>query len=165
MLTQQIGFYITDRPSFNGDYIVDSFLNIAIIGHCECPFNPYGDDRNSPYIIRNMPHREKNSGGACVQVDLPSGETVTSVKMSMYDKKIAVFTGKTVSGKKLFAEWDNPGVSCRTKLAIETDTKALLENPDWQTFAQHRVVFYGDYREKFKELATFIGFKFIEEDR
>jgi len=165
LLTQQIGFYITGRPSFNGDYIVDQFLNIAIIGHCECPFNPYGDDRRSSYVVRNMPHREKNKGGACVQVDLPLNETVTSVKMSMYDKKIAVFTGKSVSGKQLFSEWDNPGVSCRTKLAIQTDTKALLGNLDWQTFAQHRVIFYGDYREKFKDLATLIGFEVIDEDR
>jgi hypothetical protein len=112
-----------------------------------------------------MPFRKKNEGGACVQVDLPLNETVTLVKMSMYDKKIAVFTGTTVSGRKMFEEWDHPGVSCRTKLAIKTNTKALLENYDTKTFAYHRVVFYGDFREEIKNIATFIGFEVVEEDK
>lgn len=165
LITQAIGYNITGRPSFNGDYIIDPFLNIAIIGHCECAFNPYGDERKCTYTIRNMPFRKKNVGGACVQVDLPVNETVTVVKMSMYDKKIAVFTGKTVSLSQLFQEVDNPGVSCRTKLAIRTDVKALLENLDWRTFSGHRVVFYGDIREDIQNLAILIGFEVVEEDK
>lgn len=163
LLTQQLGFYITGRPSFNGDYIIDPFYNVAIIGHCECPFNPYGDERRAPYIIRNLPRLRKNKGGACVQVNLPLNETVTVAKISVYDKKISVFTGQTVSGRELYDEWDN--LACRTKLAIKTDTKALLRNLDWQTFANHRVVFYGDFREEVKDLATLIGFEVVEEDR
>jgi len=163
LLTQAIVYYITGRPGFNGDYIIDPFLDIAIIGHCECAFNPYGDERRSDYTIRNMPFRKKNEGGACVQVDLPLNETVTVLKMSMYDKKIAIFTGKTVSGRKLFEEWDD--VSCRTKLAIKANTKALLNNSDRGTFANHRVVFYGDFREDIENLATLIGFEIVEEDK
>ena len=165
LLTQQLGFYITSRPSFNGDYIIDPFYNVAIIGHCECPFNPYGDERRCSYVIRNLPRLKKYEGGACVQVNLPLDETVTAAKISMYDKKISVFTGKTVSGRKFFSEWDDPGLACRTKLAIETDAQALLENLDWRTFASHRAVFYGDFREEIKNLATLIGFEVIEEDR
>jgi len=166
-LTQQIGYYITGRGGFNGDFIVDPFLKVAIILHCECPLNVYGDDdtQRCTYTIRNMPHRKKNQGGAVVQVNLPPNETVTVVKLSMYDKKIAVFTGETVSGEKLFAEWNNPGLSCRTKLAIKTDTKALLENIDPITFEPHRVVFYGDIREDIQNLATLIGFEVVEEDK
>jgi hypothetical protein len=160
-----LGFYITSRPSFNGDYIIDPFYNVAIIGHCECPFNPYGDERRCSYVIRNLPRLKKYEGGACVQVNLPLDETVTAAKISMYDKKISVFTGKTVSGRKFFSEWDDPGLACRTKLAIETDAQALLENLDWRTFASHRAVFYGDFREEIKNLATLIGFEVIEEDR
>jgi len=83
--------------------------------------------------------------------------------MSMYDKKIAVFTGKAVSVRKLFEELDD--VSCRTKLAVRTDVKALHDNLDWDTFGQHRVVFYGDFREDIKNLATLIGFEIVEEDK
>lgn len=165
LLTQQLGLYITGRPSFNGDYIIDPFNNIAIILHCECPLNIYGDKRRCSYVIRNLPRWEKYKGGACVQVNLPSNETVTVTKISMYHKKISIFTGKTLSGRKFFEEWDNPGLACRTKLAIKADTKSLLKNLDWALFGQHRVVFYGDIREKLKDLASLIGFDVVEEDK
>lgn len=164
MLTQQIGYYITGKGGFNGDYAIDPFYNIAMIQHCECPLNMLGDDaKNCTYTIRNMPYRKKNEGGAVVQVNLPTCETVTVVRLSMYDKKIAVFTGKTVSKEQMYIEVDEPGMSCRTKLAIKADTKALLENLDWKTFGSHRVVFYGDYREEIKNLATLMGFEVEEE--
>lgn len=161
LITQQLGFYITGRPSFNGDYIIDPFNNIAIIGHCECPLNPYGDEKKCSYIIRNLPRWKKNEGGACVQVNLPLNETVTVTRISMYDKKISLFTGKTISDKEIFNEWNN--LACRTKVAIKTNAKALLNNVDWQTFGTHKVVFYGDFKEDIKNLANLIGFEIVEE--
>jgi len=162
LITQQLGLYVTGRLGFNGDYIIDPHNDIAIIGHCECPFNPYGDERRCPYIIRNLPRWKKNEGGACVQVNLPIGEIVTVVRISVHDKKISLFTGKTVSGKEFFDDWDD--LACRTKIAIKTNTKALIKNLDSKTFGAHRVVFYGDFREKIKDLATLIRFEVIEED-
>jgi hypothetical protein len=162
LITQQLGLFITGSTGFNGDYLIDTFNEIAIIGHCECPFNPYGDDRKASYVVRNLPLWEENKGGACVQVNLPVGETVTVAKISMYDKKITLFTGETVSGEELFVGWDD--ILCRTKLAIRTDAKALIENLDWKTFGNHRVAFYGDHRQKFKDLATLMGFEVIEDD-
>jgi hypothetical protein len=157
LLTQQLVFHVIGRLGFNGDYIIDPFNSIAILGHCECPFNPYGDERRSPYVIRNLPRLRKYEGGACVQVDLPLNETVTVTKISMYDRKISLFTGKTVSGRDFFEDWDD--LACRTKLAIETDTKALLGNLDWRTFAAHRIAFYGDFTEEINDLAALIGFE------
>jgi len=83
--------------------------------------------------------------------------------MSIYDKKLSVFTGQAVSGRCLIEDFDN--IYCRSKIAIETNTKALLENVNWEIFNQHRVVFYGDFREEFRDLATLIGFEFIEDDK
>ena len=163
LITQQLGLPLTGSPGFNGDYLIDPFNGVAIIGHCECPFNPWGDDRRAPYVIRNLPRWEKNEGGACVQVNLPIGETVTVAKISMVDKKISLFTGEAVSGRELFEAWDD--LACRTKLAIKTDTAGLLEHLDWKTFGVHRVVFYGNFREKMKDLATLIGFEVVEKDR
>jgi hypothetical protein len=160
LLTQQLVFHITGRLGFNGDYIIDPFNNIAILGHCECPLNPYGDGKSSPYVIRNLPRLKKYEGGACVQVDLPLNETVTVAKISVYDRKISLFTGKTVSGRDFFEDWDD--LACRTKLAMETDTRALLDNLDWRTFASHRVAFYGNFTEEIKDLAALIGFEVVE---
>ena len=163
LLTQQLGLFITGSTGFNGDYLMDTVTNIAIIGHCECPFNPWGDERRVPYIIRNLPLWEENKGGACVQVNLPLGETVTVAKLSVHDRKMTVFTGEAVSGEELFEGWDD--ILCRTKLAIRADTQLLFENLDWKTFGNHRVAFYGDHRQTFKDLATLMGYEVVEDDR
>jgi hypothetical protein len=163
LITQQLGLYITGRAGFCGDYLIDPYTEIAIIGHCELPINPYGDDRKAPYIIRNLPLWEENKGGACVQVNLPIGETVTVAKISMRHKKICVFTGKTVNGEDFFKHWND--LLCRTKLAIKTNVKALSENIDWETFGNHRVAFYGDFRQIFKNLGYLIGFEVIDVDK
>ena len=163
LLTQHLGLFITGSTGTNGDYIIDPPIDTAIIGHCEGPFNPYGDERRVPYVIRNRPQVDLNVGGACVQVKLPPEEAVTVAKFSMYRRKIAIFTGQTVPGESLFPGWDD--ILCRNKLAIKTDAGTLFENVDWDTFGNHRVAFYGDYRQEFKDLAKLIGFELVEKDR
>ena len=79
------------------------------------------------------------------------------------DNWIAWEYGDISSGEETpLLEWDD--LACRTKIAIKTNTKALIKNLDSKTFGVHRVVFYGDFREKFKDLATLIGFEVVEED-
>jgi len=166
LITQQLGLWMTGSTGFNGDYVVDPENAKAYIGHCECPFNPYGDERRVPYTIRNLPQwpaDQQEVGGACVQVDLPAGEPVTVAKVSLHDRKLALFGGKTVSGEQLFPGWND--ILCRTKLAIDTNAATLFENLDWQVFGDHRVVFYGDHRQKFKDLATLLGYEAVEKDR
>jgi len=166
LITQQLGLSITGSTGFNGDYIVDEDNDKAYIGHCECPFNPWGDDRRVPWVIRNLPQwpvEEQEKGGASVQVLLPAGETVTVAKASVHDRKLSLFAGETVDGEKLFTGWHD--ILCRTKLAIHTDATKLLKNLDWRTFGNHRVAFYGDHRERFSNLATLMGYEVVEKDR
>lgn len=163
LITQQLGLYITGSAGNMGDYTIDPLNNVAIIAHCEGSFKPYGDERRAPYVIRNLPFVEENTGGACIQINQPIGETVTVAKISMYKKKLSIFTGETVSGEELFPYWDD--ILGRTKLAIKTDAKALLENVDWKTFGNHRAAFFGDYRQEFKDLAKLIGFEVVEKDK
>jgi len=163
LITQQLGLYITGSGGLLGDYNIDPFNNTAIVCHCEGTFKPYGDERRSPYIIRNLPFVEENTGGACVQTNYPIGETVTVAKIGMYKKKLSIFTGETVSGEEFFPYWDD--ILGRNKVILKTDAKALLENVDWKTFGNHRAVFFGDYRQEFKDLAKLIGFEVVEKDR
>jgi L-fucose isomerase-like protein len=165
LVTQQLGLFVTGSTGFNGDYVIDPENNKAYIGHCECPFNPYGDARRVPYAIRNLPQwgmDEQDKGGACAQVFLPAGETVTVAKISVHDKKLSLFTGQTVDGEKLFVGWYD--ILCRTKLAIEADAQRLLDNLDWRTFGNHRVAFYGDHRQRFEDLATLLGYDTVSKD-
>jgi len=166
LITQQLGLFVTGSTGFNGDYIVDEDNNKAYIGHCECPFNPWGDDRRVPWVIRNLPQwpiEEQEKGGAAVQVLLPAGETVTVAKVSVHDRKLSLFSGKTVDGETLFPGWDD--ILCRTKLAIDTDAAKLLKNLDWRTFGNHRVAFYGDHRQRFRDLAKLMHYEVVEKDR
>lgn len=162
LLTQQLGLYVTGSPGFLGDYNIDPFLNMAIVCHCEGSFRPYGDERQSPYVIRNLPFTDENTGGVCAEIHYPTNDTVTAVKISMYRKKLSIFTGQTVSGEDFFPYWED--ILGRTKIAIKTNAEALLENVDWQTFGNHRIVFFGDHRRKFKDLARLIEYEVVEED-
>lgn len=164
LITQQLGYNFTGSTGQNGDYFLDFFNDIAITAHCEAPFNPYGNGEKSPYIIRNLPFfEEENTAGAVAQVLYPIGVPATVVKIDMNNKKIALFTGVTVSGEELFPYWND--LLCRTKVAIKTNAKTLHENRDWKTFGHHRVTFFGDYRQDFIDLAEFIGFEVVECDK
>ena len=166
LITQQLGLWITGSTGFNGDCIVDVENGKVYIGHCECPFNPHGDERRVPYVIRNLPQwpvEEQEKGGACVQVNLPAGEPVTVAKLSVHDKKLSVFTGTAVAGEPLVPGWHD--ILCRTKLAVDTDAATVFQNLDWATFGNHRVVFYGHHREELIGLATLLGFQAVEKDR
>lgn len=162
LITQQLGYNFTGSTGVDGDYLIDFFNDIAVVMHCEATFKPYGDREDSPYVIAN-PWVFKDFGGNTVTVLLPIGVPVTVAKIDMNSKKIAVFTGESVSGEELFQYWND--ISCRTKVAIKTNAKALHENRDWKTFSHHVVAFFGDYRQEFLDLATLIGFEAIECDK
>ncbi|MEA3407619.1 MAG: hypothetical protein U9R48_06020 [Chloroflexota bacterium] len=166
LLTQQLGLWMTGSTGFNGDYIVDTDNDKAYIGHCECPLNPYGDERRAPYVVRNLPQwpeDEQEKGGACVQVNLPVNEQVTVAKVSVHDKAMVLFSGTAVDGESLFPGWED--ILCRTKLAIDVDAKKLFEHLDWQTFGNHRVAFYGEHKQAFMDLATLLGFGVVEANK
>ena len=163
LITQQFGLWITGSPGFNGDFIIDPDNNKVYIGHCECPINPWGDKRRVPYYIRNLPLWEENKGGAAIQVNLPVNVPVTVVKFSVHDKKISLFTGKSVDGNELYPYFED--ILCRTKVAIDTNAKKIFEKVDWKTFGVHRVVFFGDYRDEFKRLGKLLGYEVIEKDK
>ena len=65
-----------------------------------------------------------------MQVDLPLDEIVTVVKISVHDKKISVFTGKTVSGKDFLTSgmiW-HAGRNSYQNQYQSTNQKSRLEN-------------------------------------
>jgi hypothetical protein len=167
LVTQQLGVLVTGFAGMNGDYVIDEGNNKAYVMHCECPFNdPLHKGKNLPFVIRNLPQYpvdQQEKGGACVLVRLPVNEQVTVVKFSVHDKKMSLFSGTTVDGEKLFSGWDH--ILCRTKTAVDTDAGLLLKNLDWKTFGNHRVVFFGDYRQQFNDLAGLMGYEVVEKDK
>jgi len=174
-ITEMFGIYITGNPSFVGDVIgIDRINDTVTFAHCQCPINPHGSDK-VPYVIRSHALQKQNEMlpvdypeigpnlSAVVQVELPTDEVVTAVKFSLYNKKIGVSTGLSVSGEEFYRNFED--ILCRTKLVMKTNTEAFERNYNTSTLGVHRNLIYGDYRAKIKDLATLTGFEIVEEDK
>lgn len=173
-ITEIFSIYVTGNPSFIGDVIgIDRINDTVTFAHCQCPINPHGSGR-VPYVIRSHALQKENEMlpddypeagptlSAVVQVELPTDEVVTAVKFSIYDKKIAVSTGLSVPGEKLYRNFED--ILCRTKLVMKTNTETFERNYDTVKFGVHRNIIYGEHKARIKDLATLIGFDVVEED-
>jgi hypothetical protein len=192
LLTQIVVTYLTGRPGFVGDMlggfppavpVSEIPKNMMVIGHCYGPINPHGNDR-VPYTIRNHAYYElgwdttdpkrawrrdeqvrankqlekEHITLVAICVEWPIDEVVSMVKVNAYDKKMEVYTGRTVDGNYLYKDFNNR--ICRTKLPFSLNKPfRQLRRDRWGC---HRVVFYGDHRQKIKDLAALIGFEVVE---
>jgi len=156
-ITQLMMRYLTGRPGYVSDPVIDTASNQIIYAHCVASNRVYGPNGlSNPYIIRS--HSEDRKG-ASVQSLMPLGETVTTLRISVEAKAMCIHQGITVAN----IEDDR---ACRTKLAAKTDAERILENWNVEVdFGWHRVTFYGDWRRQAINLARLLGLKVIEEDK
>jgi L-fucose isomerase-like protein len=158
LVTQIMGEAISNRPGFHGDFIVDPFNQIAQIGHCNAPINPYGDDRRFAYSIGGEKERRPQ-----VYVDLPQEGPVTVFKANVLEKKISLWGGELIPGETIYKNFFE--AYCCSKLSVKTEAKRIYDNYNYRTFGNHNCLFYGEFREKIKFLAKLIGFDVIEQDK
>ena len=155
-ITQLIGQTLTERPGFISDPVIDTASSQIIYAHCVSHNRPLGKcGPQVPYKIRT--HAEDRKG-ASVQVFLPAGYPLTTVKLNILARKMAIHSAESVGN----VEEER---ACRTKLAARARVDRILKNWDFQTFGWHRVTFYGDFRKDFLDLATLLGVEAVEEDR
>jgi len=155
-LTQLLIRYLTGRPGYVSDPVIDSATGQIIYAHCVATNRAFGQHGlANPYVIRS--HAE-DGRGASVQSLLPLGHQITTLKISTEHKAFAIHTGRTVAN----VEDDK---ACRTKLAAEVDAQRILDNYHSELFGWHRVTCYGEYRKLFVDLATLYGLDVLEEDR
>ena len=149
--------YLTERPSFVSDPVVDLSSDQVIYAHCVAPSKVYGPEGPSAkYILRT--HAEDRSG-ASIQVLMPLGEKVTTVKLNLREKALSIHSGRIVANVE-------EEKACRTKVAVETNAYSILENWNRKVdFGWHRVTVVGDYRREFISVARLLGLKVIEEDK
>jgi len=154
-VTQLSMRYLTGRPGYVSDPVIDTGTSQIIYVHCVASNRVFGPEGlSNPYVIRS--HSEDRKG-ASVQSLMPLGETVTTVKIAMREKMLAIHQGKTVANVK-----EDKG--CRTKLAVEADVERILENYNFGKFGWHRVTVYGNFRKEVLNLAVLWGLEIIEED-
>jgi len=156
-ITQLMMRYLTGRPGYVSDPVIDTATSQVIYAHCLASNRVFGpQELSNPYIIRS--HSEDRKG-ASVQSLMPLGETVTTIKINTTEKAMSIHQGRTVAN----VEEDK---ACRTKLAAEVNAEKILEN--WNKEANwgwHRVTFYGDWRKQAVNVATLLGIRVFEEDK
>lgn len=152
--TQLAMRYLTGRPGYVSDPVIDTAKNEIIYAHCVATNHVFGPKgKANPYIIRS--HAEDRKG-ASVQSLMPLGEQVTSLQMDTATKKMVIHSGKTVENIE-------EAKACRTKLAAQTNARQILDN--WGT-GWHRVTVYGDYRQEAMDLGRLLGMvETLEEDK
>ena len=151
--TQLMMRYLTGRPGYVSDPVIDTSRDEIIYAHCVAMNRVFGPKaRANPYIIRS--HAEDGKGAA-VRSLMPLGETVTTLEADVWSKRMVIHTGKTTRNV------DDPK-ACRTKLAAKTNAQRILDGWD---MGWHRVTVYGDWRKQAMDLARLLGIVVTEEDK
>ncbi len=171
IVTQLLGYFLTGRPSMLGDLIIDPANRVAILTHCGAPVNPYGDDRIVDYMIKThaeSPLRNTLKPGSStgLQVEWPEGEPVTFWKMYVLHKKIGFNVGEVVSARSVYDHDRIDNILCRTKLVSRVNNVRNIQkhsSPD--AYGIHRTATLGDLRQVIKDVAVFLGYSTMEEDR
>jgi L-fucose isomerase-like protein len=105
-ITQLMMRYAAGIPGFVSDPVIDTSCSQIIYAHCVGTNRVYGpDDTANPYSIRTHAEDQK---GAAIQSLMPIGEQVTTLKINVMEKAIAVHQGRTVANV-------NDEKGCRTK--------------------------------------------------
>jgi hypothetical protein len=145
--------YLTGRPGYISDPVIDTSRNQIIYAHCVAPSKVYGPSgAAAPYHIRS--HAEDRKG-ASVRVLLPLGEMTTTLEISPLRKETVLHQGRSA------ANIDDDR-ACRTKLAVDVkDIRKLFG--EWDQWGWHRVTYYGDLRPAVEAFTALMGFNLVVE--
>jgi len=150
------GLYLVGRPGFVSNHTLDVTNDQITYMHCVAPDKLYGINGPSiPYEI--VFHGETHYLGASPCVKFPIGEIVTTIKISVFKKKISIRQGKIIDNVV-----DKKG--CVSKMLVKDNVKKIMRNYDWESFGWHRVTFIGDWKDDFIIGAKLLGLEIIEED-
>jgi len=159
-LTMLLFRYAFDVPGFISDPVVDTARNALVHFHCTCATKMDGPGgKRLPFVIRNQ---TDSGGGVALQVANRIGQPVTCAKLVNLDT-LLVCPGKII-------EISESPLACRTQFTQTVrDARNLLLN--WSAGAikgdvmtmLHRVVFYGDFAARVRDLGDLMGLRVIEE--
>lgn len=153
-ITMLLMAYLTGRPGYISDPVLDTAKNQIIYAHCVAPTKVFGPKgRSNPYHLRS--HSEDRKG-ACPRSLMPLAEMTTTLLFDAREKKVVMHRARTVENV-------DEDMACRNKLAAEVkgDIYKLLEG--FGEWGWHRVTFYGDHRRAIYTIAGLLGFEVVEE--
>jgi hypothetical protein len=166
-LTMLMLLYATGLPGFITDPLMDLATNSVIHAHCVSPTKMDGpQSERLPFNIRT--HRDDNLGASLkVLMDRDISREVTWSKVANNDS-LLVSTGII----REVCDFDDRG--CRTQVVTEVTSSTARELLDkWggnvlgfgMMTLLHRVLFYGNHVNNFKDIAQLLGLKFMIEGK
>ncbi len=167
--------YLTGRAGYTSNQSLNlKDEEVAYLHNCQ-PYRLYGPDSPpQPYRIATYGLSNKLAGPN-IWVDYPRGEKLTTIKVSVLEKKIAIRVGEIVDSladeKTCAAKlkgWPFGGeTGFEPGVVVKTNASRIFEKYDYQshqTFGWHRVSVVGDFRDDIKIAARLLGLEVIEED-
>jgi hypothetical protein len=160
-LTMLLFAYAFGVPGFISDPLFDTSRNAVIHAHCTSTTKLDGPaGRRAPFLIRTQCDSNQ---GVSLEVQMRVGQEITCAKLIDLDTML-ISTGKVVE----LTDFHDRG--CRTQITTEVrDAKNMARrwgggvlDGDMMTLL-HRVVFYGNYLERMRDLATLMGLNVVEE--
>ena len=166
-LTMMMFLYAFDRPGFITDPVIDTATNSVLHAHCVSATRMDGPQAERlPFIIRS--HLEDDRGASLkVIVDRDKGRDVTWVKLA-HNNVFLVTTGRLID------DYDSGIQGCRTKMVAEvtsSSARELLGNWGANILGRdpmtllHRVLFYGNHLDDFRDIAQLMGLQFMIEGK
>lgn len=154
-VTSLLFLYLTGRPGFVSDPVIDTSCDQIIYAHCVACTKVYGkdDSRRCRCYIRS--HAE-DKRGASVQVYFPAGEKLTTAMVYPTTQAPTVIHSSVSVGNVGLQE------ACRSKLAAQTNAENLLNN--WNG-GWHRVTVFSDCRKQLLRLFKMKGLTVTQEDQ
>jgi len=152
-ITMLLMAYLTGRPGYISDPVLDTAKKQIIYAHCVAPSKVFGPNGPaSPYHIRS--HSEDRKG-ASVRSLLPVGEMTTTLKYHPILKEVILHQAVVVANI-------DEDKACRTKLAAQVkDVNKIVT--EWDRHGWHRVTYYGDFKRPVEQISALLGFKVVEE--
>lgn len=137
------------RMGYVSDPVLDAPTRSISYAHCVSTRRFFGKDgAGVEYEI--LTHSEDRQG-ASVRVFAPVGYPVTTVKVNLLTKSIAMHPG-VVTGN------DCDDRACRTKIVAEVPGDFEKIYDTWGEFGWHRVTFVGDFSDQVAALAEKLGY-------
>jgi len=183
LITLCFSRYLGNRPGFQGDPVIDGSSGRVTLAHCTAATRFMGYDKEPfPFWLRT-PTESWRDLGVKTEMRQNDGEPVTLLKLEEMMSSKAVcwpevnirnrfewytllaYKAETVDAdadkSKLTTEERTREWGCRTKLTLKFPEASELENFRENFFGHHRIAMYGDWVNKLRIAARFLGIGFV----
>lgn len=150
LIVALIGKYLLNTAGSATDPVTDELTGEVTYYHCYLPINPKPGIRLRYSIVPS----HAGTRYAAVNVEFPINNEVTAVGLDASSRTMYIHTA-TVSGNELSAP------ACATKVIAKANVQQIKRR--WGG-GWHRVLFLGNHKQEFIEVAKLLGLKIVDEN-